>query len=66
MKKTITALLTIAALLACLAAGYTAGICHAVYSQELYIVEMPQMGADYFEVYSSLDGQVNSYLGYIG
>lgn len=66
MKRLICTMLTIAALLACLAAGYTAGIRHAVYSQELYIVEMPEMGDDYFEVYSSLDGQVNSYLGYIG
>lgn len=66
MKKTIATLLAIAAMLACLAAGYTAGIRHAVYSQELYIVEMPKMGDDYFEVHSSLDGQVNSYLGYIG
>lgn len=65
MKKIICTMLAVAALLICLAAGYLAGISHVIYGQELYIVEMPEMGSNYFEVYASLDGNINVYLGCI-
>ena len=65
MKKILLTIILIAAIATTAMIAYQAGKDHAIYTQELYICEMPEMGDDYFEVFATVDGETHIYDGCI-
>ena len=64
MRKILVSLAIILILGLCLM-SYNAGKIHAIKSARPFIVELPEIGDDYFTVFVDYDGDIHEYAGTI-
>lgn len=72
MKRTLTIILTLAAIIAAYAIGNLTGKNHVIYDSEMFVVDIPDRNAsggfddDEITVYVQIDGDIHEYGAFIG
>ena len=72
MKRTLTIILTLAAVIAAYAIGNLTGRNHVIYDAEMFVVDIPDRNAsggfdgDEITVYMEIDGDLHEYGAFIG
>jgi len=66
LKRVSILVLSLIVLLLVWFTGYRSGMDHVIYNAELFIVDLPEVGDDWFTVYVEIDDQTHEYEGFIG